>query len=61
MEKKFNSNLEGFLELLSLINRLNNPLSDILLEKLAPLGKIPNVDLELFSAESLNLKNKLDP
>jgi hypothetical protein len=64
MEKKFHSNPEGFLELLSLINRgtpLNNPLSDILLEKLAPLGKIPNVDLELFSAESLNLKNKLDP
>jgi len=61
MEKKFHSNLEGFLELLSLINKLNNPLSDILLEKLAPLGKIPNVDLELFSAESLNLKNKLDP
>lgn len=61
LNNKLHASIEGFLKLLSLINKLNNPLSESLLEKLAPLGKIPNVDLELSSVESLNLKNRLDP
>lgn len=61
MNKKLHTNVEGFLKLLSLINKLNNPLSESLLEKLAPLGKIPNEDLEISSVESLNIKDKLDP
>ena len=61
MNNKLHTSVEGFLILLSLINKLNNPLSKSLLEKLAPLGKIPNVELELYSAESLNLNNKLNP
>lgn len=61
MNNKSHTNVEGFLTLLSLINKLNNPLSESLLENLAPLGEIPNVDLELYSAESLNLKDKLNP
>lgn len=44
--------MEGFLILLSLINKLNNPISKSTLEKLAPLGLIPEVDFELFSAEN---------
>lgn len=61
LNQKLHTNIEGFLKLLSLINKLNNPLSESLLEKLAHLGKIPNVDLEISSAESLNIKDKLDP
>lgn len=61
LNNKLHTNVDGFLKLLSLINNLNNPLSDSLLEKLAPLGKIPKVDLELYSAESLNLNNRLNP
>ena len=61
MNNKLHTNVEGFLTLLSLINKLNNPLSEVLLEKLAPLGGIPNVALELYSVESLNLKDKLNP
>jgi hypothetical protein len=61
MNNKLHATVPGFLKLLSLINRLNNPLSESLLENLAPLGKIPNVDLELSSVESLNIKDKLDP
>ena len=61
MHNKLHATVPGFLKLLSLINRLNNPLSESLLENLAPLGKIPNVDLELSSVESLNIKDKLDP
>lgn len=61
MNNKLHTNVEGFLKLLSLINKLNNPLSESLLEKVAPLGEIPNVDLEIYSVESLNLKDKLNP
>ena len=63
MNNKAHTNVQGFLNLLSLINKLNNPLSESLLEKLAPLGVIPNIDLELYSAESkcLNVNNTLDP
>ena len=63
MNNKLHTSVEGFLKLLSLINKLNNPLSESLLEKLAPLGKIPNVDLELYSAngESLKFNSKLNP
>lgn len=61
MNKKLHTNVEGLLKLLSLINKFNNPLSESLLEKLAPLGQIPNVDLEISSVDSLNIKDKLYP
>lgn len=61
MNNKLHTKVEGFLKLLSLINKLNNPLSESLLEKLASLGQIPDMDLELYSVESLNLNNKLNP
>ncbi len=61
MNNKLHTNVEGFLSLLSLINKLNNPLSEALLEKLSSLGKIPNVDLEICSSESLDLNTKLNP
>lgn len=61
INNKLHTNVEGFLKLLSLINKLNNPLSESLLEKLAHIGKIPNVDLEISSVESLNIKDKIDP
>ena len=61
MDQKQHTNVTGFLKLASLINKLNNPLSESLLEKLAPLGIIPSVELELSSVESLNIKDKLDP
>lgn len=61
MNNRQHATVPGFLKLLSLINKLNNPLSESLLANLAPLGKIPNVELELYSAESLNIKDKLEP
>jgi len=43
---------EGFLKLVSLINKLNNPYHNLLPDKLAPLGILPDVDVELSSRES---------
>ena len=41
--KKLHTNVEGFLELASLVNKLNKPLSTSLMEKLSLLGILPNV------------------
>lgn len=41
MNSGWHTNVEGFLKLLSLINKLNNPLSESLKEKVAYLGVIP--------------------
>lgn len=42
MNNRLHATVPGFLKLLSLINKLNNPLSESLLANLAPLGKIPS-------------------
>lgn len=61
MNQKYHTNVEGFLHLVSLINKLNNPLSPSLLNNLSLLGELPNVDFELTSKESISLNGKLDP
>lgn len=45
--QKLHTNVEGFLELASLVNKLNKPLSTSLMEKLSSLGILPNVELDL--------------
>lgn len=59
MNQKYHTNVEGFLNLVSLINKLNNPLSPSLLNNLSSLGELPNVDFELTSKESISLNGKL--
>ena len=44
INKRVHTNISGFLKLASLINRLNKPLSQSLLDKLAQLGPLPNVE-----------------
>ena len=63
MDNKYHANIEGFLYIASLINKLNNPLSPTLLDKLAPLGELPSTDLELTSKNKPNLgvAKNLDP
>lgn len=65
MNQKYHTNVEGFLKLVSLINKLNNPLSSSLLNSLSSLGELPNVDFELTSKESISgppaTNEKLDP
>ena len=58
---RHHASAEGFLKLVSLINKLNNPLSQSLLDKLAPLGILPDVDVELSSRESSFINQDLDP
>lgn len=48
MNQKYHSNIEGFLKLASLINKLNNPLSKSLVDKLVILGKLPDIGSELI-------------
>jgi len=66
MAKKYHSlahDIEGFLNIASLINKLNNPLSPSLLDKFSLLGELPNTEaqvLELASKNSLLTEN-LDP
>ena len=47
MDQKQHTNVTGFLKLASLINKLNNPLSESLLAKLLELGPLPNVELKV--------------
>lgn len=46
INQKAHTNISGFLRLASLINRLNKPLSESLLAKLAQLGPLPNVEFK---------------
>ena len=55
INQKVHTNISGFLKLASLINKLNNPLSDTLPGKLVKLGPLPNVEFET----NLNNINKL--
>lgn len=61
LNNKSHTKVEGFLKLASLIHKLNNPLSPSLLDKLASLGELPNIDLELTSNEFTVLNDNLDP
>ena len=62
MIKKGHVNIEGFLIIASLINRLNNPLSPSLLENLSLLGELPNTETVLKLAyEKSSLSENLDP
>jgi len=45
-KNKDHLNVKGFLKLVSLINKLNNPLSQDLKDKLAELGELPVITLE---------------
>lgn len=56
INQKVHTNILGFLKLASLINRLNNPLSETLLGKFAELGPLPNVEFETV-APRLNITN----
>jgi hypothetical protein len=60
MELKYHLNVEGFLEIASLINKLNKPLSIDILKGLSELGKLDlsNISLEL---PILNKNPKLNP
>jgi hypothetical protein len=60
MELKSHLNVEGFLEIASLINKLNKPLSIDILKGLSELGKLDlsNISLEL---PILNKNLKLNP
>jgi len=59
-ELKYHLNLEGFLEIASLVNKLNKPLSINILKGLSELGKLDlsNIYLEL---PILNKNPKLNP
>lgn len=62
MIKKGHVNIEGFLNIASLINRLNNPLSPSLLENLSLLGELPNTETVLkLASEKSPLSENLDP
>jgi hypothetical protein len=41
INKRVHTNIPGFLKLVSLINKLNKPISESLLSKLSQLGPIP--------------------
>lgn len=58
MGSKLHTNVSGFLKLVSLINKLNRPLSSSSLDKLSYLGVLPNVE---FEAPVLNVNVSLDP
>ena len=45
--QKLHTDVAGFLELASLVNKLNKPLSTSLMEKLSSLWILPNVELDL--------------
>ena len=60
MELKSHLNVEGLLEITSLVNKLNKPLSIDILKGLSELGKLDlsNISLEL---PVLNKNPKLNP
>jgi hypothetical protein len=58
MGTKEHTNVKGFLLLVSLINKLNKPLSSSTLDKLSYLGALPHVE---FEAPILNKNVNLNP
>jgi len=61
INNKVHTNISGFLNLASLINRLNRPLSDDLLAKLVLLGPLPKVEFETSYNFSANQVQTLNP
>jgi hypothetical protein len=60
--KKSRVNIEGFLNIASLINRLKNPLSPSLLDNLSLLGELPNTESVLkLASEKSPLSENLNP
>lgn len=59
INEKVHTNILGFLKLVSLINRLNKPISESLFSKLSQLGKIPTIELE--GPSNLNKPENLNP
>lgn len=56
--QKLHTNVNGFLQLASLINKLNRPLSASLTESLSELGVLPNMELE---SPVININPSLNP
>lgn len=58
INKKVHTNISGFLKLISLINRLNKPISKSLWSKLSQLSTIPYVEFKvypnIYKVENLN-------
>lgn len=62
INKRVHTNISGFLKLASLINRLNKPLSQSLLEKLTQIGPLPNVEFETsLNLSPSNIEQVLNP
>ena len=60
--KKVHTNVSGFLKLASLINILNRPLSQSLLDKLAQIGPLPKVEFETtLNLSDSNIEQVLNP
>ena len=60
MDQRLHTNVEGFLKLASLINKLNNPLSESLLAKILQLGPLPNVELKVSNDINKIIKSFLN-
>jgi len=58
INSKVHININGFLKLVSLINKLNKPISSSVLINLSKLGILPNVE---FESPILNLNPNLNP
>lgn len=59
LNQKMHTNISGFLKLASMINKLNNPLSDSLITKLLELGPLPTVEFD--TSLSLNKIENINP
>lgn len=60
INKKVHTNIPGFLKLVSLINKLNKPISESLLTKLLHLGTIPDTEFEIIPNKT-KLVQSLNP
>lgn len=59
LNQKVQTNISGFLKLASLINKLNNPLSESLINRLLELGPLPTVEFQ--TSLDLSTVNNLNP
>lgn len=62
INNKVHTNIKGFLQLASLINKLNRPLSESLFNKLSELGPLVNTNYQtILDLDIANKVEKLDP
>jgi len=62
INNRVHTNIPGFLKLCSLINKLNKPLSQPLLDKLAEIGPLPSVEFETsLNLSASNIEQVLNP